>query len=475
MKLICLLLTLIGSSFAASIDLPMTTNGGSISYAPKVGNRRGELQAPTSIFDLEELNRALFSEARKQGDELKRVKFLLINGELKLASVYLNKLAYTQTKLRPIIFRYLALISFIDGEFQKSFEYLTKPELAPAVHFAKVCSLRSLNQIILGHILDLDDVWSRCKEENSNHFKESNLVWLDTLVALKLNPRPGITKVPFKRLKLAALNNEELKMFLKLALYLNQEKLLTSEILELTPDQLQDTEVREIAGQLLFRTGALAKSYRFIEDLNSPNAENIKGNLYVLRNKYEIAYAQFKLALEQKQNSQNALERLIPLAWLLGDWEGGVGYAERIIALPETKVNKLTLLAALFMQKGDFERSQLILEEIARKSRRGGELDVTQLASFVFLMQNKTFQAKRFADQSCTQYDLVNCWLLFQIDQWEAFSLTMRREEKITHNKTWEKLTKEVKHEPIVEKSYINQQDIEEMDDKLINLIPKSP
>src|SRR5690606_9600805 len=99
---------------------------------------------------------------------------------------------------------------------------------------------------------------------------------------------------------------DQLKVILKLAMYLNQESLVVDQIPELTVDQLQDPEVREIAGQIFFRTGSLARSYRFIEDLKSPNSENIKGNLYILRNKYELAYAQFKLSLEQKLNSQNA-------------------------------------------------------------------------------------------------------------------------------------------------------------------------
>jgi tetratricopeptide (TPR) repeat protein len=237
--------------------------------------------------------------------------------------------------------------------------------------------------------------------------------------------------------------------------------------------QFEDVEVRELIGQILFRLGSLSRSYRFIEDLNSPNAENIKGNLYVLRKKYELAYAQFKLSLETKQNSQNAMERILPIAWLLGDWEEGAKISERVIASPQTQINKMALVAAFHTQKGNFAQAQSVLETINARSRRGGEIDITQLYSFVGLMQNRPHVAKKQAALSCDQYDLVNCWLGFQLEQWDSFPLTIRRPESIPIKKDWEKLSQEDLEQPLKETVYVNQLDIEELDDKLIQLIPK--
>jgi tetratricopeptide (TPR) repeat protein len=307
--------------------------------------------------------------------------------------------------------------------------------------------------------------------ENVGKFRERNLVWLDTLLKLKLAPGPGVAQEPLKA-RLALLDNDDLKMLMKLALYLNQEKLVIDQLPELSVEQLKDTEVREIAGQVLFRTGALAKSYRFVEDLSSPNADNIKGNLYVLRGKYELAYAQFKLALEQKQNSQNALERLLPLAWLLGDWASGVNYAERLIAGPETQVNKLTVLAAFNMQNGNYERTTEVLETINRRYEKGAELEVTQLAMFTALMQNKPDVARRNAVESCSRYDLLSCWAAFQLTQWDAFALTLRREDPIPEQRDWEKMAAMETTVPLTETSFVNQLDIEELDDRLISLTP---
>jgi hypothetical protein len=90
-------------------------------------------------------------------------------------------------------------------------------------------------------------------------------------------------------------------------------------------------------------------------------------------------------------------------------------------------------------------------------------------------MQNKPDMVKKHAKMSCQQYDLVNCWLLFQMGQWDAFPLTIRREDQIPEKKEWEKLIQEDINSPLKETIFINQLDIEEMDDKLIQLIPSSP
>jgi tetratricopeptide (TPR) repeat protein len=475
MKVIVLGLFLITAANAAKIDIPIREDGGSISHATEgLLSRRGELKPPPGIGDDKELNRIYFSEMQEQNADLKKVKFYLLNGETRLAQVHLTKLAYTQTKLKPIIYRYLGILSFIDGRFQKSLDYLSIKELQSLPHYAKICTLKVLNSVVLNKVNQLESEWTRCQLENYSHFKPGSFVWLETLVRLKLRPVRGLTKVPFRGLKLSSLENEQLKIFLKLALYLNQEKLLEPQLSELDSLQMEDTEIRELVGQVFFRLGSFAKSYRFIEDLSSPNAENMKGNLYVLRNKYELAYAQFKLALEKKQNSQNAMERILPLAWLLGDWEEGAKISERVIASPQTQINKMALVSAFYTQKGDYQKAQDVLETIVNKSRRGTEIDVTQLHSFVALMQNKPLVIKKQSLMSCEQFDLVNCWLVLQMEQWDSFPLTIRRNEKLPQKREWERLSQDEINEPLTETVYVNQLDVEELDDKLIKLIPNA-
>lgn len=475
MKVILLGLFITSWSIASSINLPARIGEGSFSLGDEgLLARRGEFQPPTQLLGAAELNQLFFSELKEQNADLKKVKFYLLNGETRLAQVHLRKLAYTQTKLRPVVYRYLGILSFIEGKFQKSYEYLSSKELQVIPHFAKICTLKVINLIVLNQVRTLENEWSRCQLEGFSQFNPGSFIWIETLVQMKLKPKVGLTKIPFKGVKLTAMTNDQLKIFLKLALYLNQEQLIEPQLVELDLIQFEDTEIRELLGQIYFRLGSLAKSYRFIEDLDSPNAENIKGNLYVLRNKYELAYAQFKLALSKKINSQNAMERMLPLAWLLGDWKEGAKVSERVLASPQTQVNKMTLVSAFYTQKGDYQKAKDVLETIVARSRKGGEIDVTQLHSFVALMQNKSEVVKSQAAMSCAQFDMINCWLGFQMNQWDSFPLTIRRPDKIPANREWERLTTIEENTPLQETVYVNQLDIEELDDKLIKLIPNA-
>jgi hypothetical protein len=468
-----LLFTLLYVGFAVADDKFPSVTQRDNSSSERLLSRRGDLVPIQEVYDLEQLNNILFDAVTSQKNELKKVKFYLINGETGLATAYLMKLAYTQTKLRPIIFRYLAILSFIEGKFYKTDEYLQLPELQNIPHFGKICVLKVVTDLVLDKKKQLQSDWARCQIDNTQNVKQLNLIWLETLVQLKLNPKPGITQIPFKSMRLSFLGNDETKILLKLALFLNQEDLIKEDIWELKKEQLADPEIRELAGQILFRTGSLAKAYRFIEDLKSPNAENIKGNLYLLRKKYEVAYAQFKVAIELKQNSQNAMERLLPLAWILGDWDGGAKYAEQVIASPQSLINKMTLMAAFFMQKGDYAKTSSVLSSISLTSRRGSDIEVAQIASFTALMQNKTDLARKNAQISCEQYDMISCWLLFQLTQWDNFSHVLRREDDLKDKREWEMLTGDMTHAQIKETVFINQLDIEELDDKLLQLIPK--
>jgi tetratricopeptide (TPR) repeat protein len=433
--------------------------------------RRGQYVPPPSIFSMEELNQVLFSDTRLYEEELKRVKYFLINGELSLAKAFLQKLTAGQTKIKPIAFRYLGLIAFIERDYKKSLEYLTHGELKNPPHYARVCGLVVLNKVVLSDLKTLESDWDRCRVEAARDINATNLPWLGTLVNLKLRPNPGITKVPFQRLSLQSLENADLKIILKLALYLNQEALVVEQLPKLLPEQLVDKDVRELAGHIFFRSGKFANAYKFIEDIKTPNSENIKGNLYLLREKYELAYAQFKLALKEKQNSLNALERLVPIAWILGDWKGGEVYSKQLVAGPDTLANKLTIMAAFEMQAGDYEKARGHLQEIRQKSRRGASLDVNQIASFSALMENKTDELKAASGEACQLLDLVNCWVTFQIYHWENFPLVVRRGDEIPRKEDWNKLTQEKLPGKLTEQAYVYQQDIEELDDAMIKLV----
>lgn len=437
-------------------------------------DKRTKLILPEEVVDYADLNVTEVAARNSDTKELQKIKYYIMNGEIRLARLYLDKLNYSQTKLKPIIYRYQGILNFIEGNFARSFEFFDKPELKVIPNYGKICLLKVLDRIVLSKKIGLQSEWDRCIIENARTLNLTNLAWLNTLVELKLRPVEGITSAPFKALKIQTLETPQLKILLKMGLYLNQESLLVPQFPTLEIDQLSDPEVRELMGHLSFRQGELAKAYKFIEGISTPNTENIRGNLYLLRQKYELAYAQFKLALEIKQNSQNALERLLPLAWMMKDWQRGLEYAERVVASPQTQVGKLTIVAAFLLQNERYDEAREILNVITSRSRFGYHLDAAEINAYVALVQNSSEIARKNARASCEQYDMMYCWVVMQMDTWDSFPLTLRRKDKIAHLSEWEKLTVEEINDPLKETVYVNQLDIEELDDGLIKLSPKA-
>lgn len=435
--------------------------------------RRGSYKLSPELLGMQELEQSLFSEISRESKDLKKAKYYLLNGKVKEAELQLSKLAYSNTKLKPIIYRYLAILSFVQGKYEKSQIYLSLPELNKFPDYARVCTLQILNQIILDKVANLEENWEKCRVGNAQRFKSLNLLWLDTLVKIKVDHREGVTKVPFEKVRLDTLSIQDLKTLLKLSIYLNQDSMILKEINRLKVEDFKDQELREIIGHIYYRNGQLVNAYRFVEDLKTPNAETIKGNLYILRGQYEIAYAQFKLALEIKQNSVNALERLLPLSWILGDWSNGSIYAENLSADPRQLPHKLTLLTAFMIQRGEFEKAEKLLYYISQQGK-GTHLDVTQLHSFTNLMRSKNEDLEKVASLSCQQYDLVNCWILYQNAQWQNFPFMVRRQGEIEHGQKWKELVSENPNNPLTETVYVNQLDIEELDDSLVELIPRN-
>jgi tetratricopeptide (TPR) repeat protein len=449
-------------------------------YAPPTDNvennlyrRRGELIPLNTIESEDALFKAMMSEFTSQKKDLRRVKFYLINGEVRMAKMHLRQMMLTEPRLRPLGYRYLATIEFILGNYQDSLKELKRPELSALGNYRKVCVLRILNQIILNDTFDLADQWDRCLLENIKEMQSNRLLWLETLVRLKTAPSEDTIKAPFKYNKIFSLPNDDIKIVLKLALYLNQEKLVIDEIMQLTFDAIVDPEIRELAGLILFRAKKFSLSFKFIEDLNTANINNIKGNLYLMQNKYELAFAQFKLALIQKQNSLNAMERALPLSWEIGQWEEGTKLAEQVITSPEGAMSKLALTSAFYVQRKLYKEAEKRLDYITTYSTEGDNLTVTQLYSYNHLMQKRSLETIKYADLSCKSYDLAQCWLLYQFSYWDHFPLTILRDEPLFKNTNWwsdESALTTIS--ALKETIYVNQKDIEELDDALIKLIP---
>lgn len=403
------------------------------------------------------------------------IKLDIINGNIERAKIRLSQASYTDGFTRPIQLRYLAMLHFIEGEYQKSLEFLEKKELKELRHQDNVCLLRTLNLIILDRAIDAQKEWSNCKKFIIGKDGENN-IWLNSLLELKLAQETDAAAAPLEGLHIENERGDKLRRFLKLALYLNKQELIFPRVSYLSVEALQDPKTRELLGMLYFRDLELVKAYELIEDLSTPNSENIKGNILLAQNKLELAYAQFKLALQRKSNSQNALERILPTAWRLNQWSQGSEYAARLDETPENKDSKLALEAAFLTKEGKAKEAIKRLDYIINRHTNAQAMEVNQLYAYNSMVLTKPKKTYEHADNACRQQDAYSCWLRAQLLVWEDLTLLVKRKDKVFED-TEDLLGKYrsgFEERPIKEKAYISQKDIEELEDAQIKLLQRN-
>src|SRR5690606_8547410 len=148
--------------------------------------------------------------------------------------------------------------------------------------------------------------------------------------------------------------------------------------------------------------------------------------------KYDLAYGQFKLALNRKNNSQNALERITPVAWLLSQWEDGVNYVEKLKFTTEEERFKAMVLKASFETMGhDIAAAETTLKHIVRGSKLGGNKEVAQLHSLVSTELIRPDDVLLYANRACDALEPTNCWYLYHLEMWENLPLTLKREDNL--------------------------------------------
>lgn len=428
---------------------------------------RGKFKYPLSDSKVSEKNITRSIENNQNIlKKLARVKFEIINGNLNKAKVILLDTQFDQDFSMPIQYRYLAIIHFIEGDYQRSLELLQKKEMYQEGNQKHICLLRSLNLLILNRDLEALNDWTVCRSLTTS---TSSHLWMDTLVSLKTSKNKDVFKKAFADINIENERGDFLRIYLKLALYLNKQDKVFPRIPYLGSAVYEDNLTREILGLLFYREGEVKTAYQFIEDLESPNSENIKGNLYLAQKKYELAYAQFKLALQKKKNSINALERVIPVAWILRQWKDGLKYTQKLEVAPEDELKKLTLIALFQTQIEEYKTARGILEKVYSESKASSKVEVHQLLSYVSMKNKDLDSFKLYNSKSCSKLDGFSCWLQFHLDIWDDFSITIMRDEPIHAGVNLLKTFREgFDANPIKEEIYLGQPDIEELDNELL-------
>lgn len=407
-------------------------------------------------------------------ENLLRAKFKMINGDLRSAKFYLNRINDKKSQITIVKKRYQAIIAFIEGRFRESLEYLNDKKLTDPTFYTQICLLKILNYMVIN---DLD---SLKKEKDACLFytgktSKTDLFWPETMIKLKLKDQQGVQRNLTMDVEHTLSDDEMSKLWLKTGLYLNKEKDLLNLLSLLPESSYQSKRLREIVAFMYLRSGSpsdIQKALSFIDDSESANAENIKGNINLQNKEYELAFGHFRLALQKKQDSSNSLERAIPLAWILNQWKDGLSMLDNESNKSLDPRNKRAIKVAFLIKEQLLLEAQKELTLLKIDFKQVPPFEVSVMDSYVSFMlsaNEKKFDKRKIeesTEKACRSFDGMSCWLSLQFMQWENLGKTIKREEAIFSDKdmTIDSLKEKKEIVPLKETVSVDQKDIEELD-----------
>lgn len=419
--------------------------------------------------------------AQRDSEYLARAKFKLINGDIGMSEYYLNQIDDKRSTLTPVKKRYQAIIEFVRGDYKKSNKIISDIQeseaLSTGTFYSQICLLKILNALAINDIETLKIEQSPCMTRTEKSSRNDQY-WLDLMIKVKMHDAAALKTSLFKDQNQILSENEITKLWLKTGLYLNREKDILNLLGILDESSYQSKRLREIIGFMYLRQGEKEKALSFVDDIDTANAENIKGNISLQKNEYEIAYGHFKLAMQKKQDSTNSLERSLPLSWLLNQYEDGL----QLIDNPSLKYmdprNKRGIKIAYLIKLKKYAEAEKELAIIMFEYKNHPPNDVYVMDSYLSMIaggSEKKYDRRLtedLAEKACRAFDGFNCWIAMKLTQWDNLGKTIRRTDEIFSDKTMtlDSLKSPSKITPLKEENSIDQHDIEELDSNTVQL-----
>lgn len=413
----------------------------------------------------------------KRSSELRALmvgKHYLLAGNIEMARFFFERVSDKNQKLYLVKKRYLSLLSFIEGDYNKSLDLLKDHRFNDVAYYSEICLLKILNMMTLkSNDKELEREITSCSLQ-TERYSSNNQLWLDALTQIKFQSDRAFKGGVLTDARYLLDSNEMARTWLKTGLFINREDLILENISYFTQDIFRSQKVRELIGLAYYRMGNKDQALSFVEDIDSPNAENIKGNINLERKEYELAFGHFKLALKQKENSLNALERSVPLSWILGLWEDGRDLLKRLIEKHIDPKRKLALDTAFLIRQNKFEQAQGQLNLLHKDFKEKVPLEIDLMNSYVAIRLSNRDNLGRSSAQACRRFDGLNCWIQLQEFLWDNLGKTIKREEDIYAQNEWtlDKLKEPASITPLEEIPHIDQRDIEELDSQQIQINP---
>ncbi len=427
--------------------------------------------AQMSFLEVREyINDKKVSERHSDLITLQMAKFAIINGNPLKAKFLLRRINDMNTKLWPVKIRYLALIDFILENYESSYKLYNSSELNAPLQYPQICQMKLLSSIAINRTEDLESEVTKCSDRT---FKSAplNHTWTSFMVDLALNDQDILNGNHLGELNTVLSNDDSTEMWLKMGIYLGLEKQLMPQLSLLPLERFKSDETKELLAFLYYRVSNYDIALKLIADITSPNAENIRGNIYLKDKQYDLALNHFKLALGKKSNSFNALERAIPLSWIVENYKEGLNLLELKVADEMDFGSRLALSAAFKLQ---LDRYQDADKDIIRatdfyKGIPPKELSI--IATYSALMNYQLDELEMHSDRACRKmYDGISCWLKTQVLTWDNIANRIAQDKSTYPDSTLtiESLTDTSKTvQPIDEYLIIDQEEIIRLDQEI--------
>ncbi len=424
-----------------------------------------ELVVKTKLSERQEITRSLIY-----------AKAFILQGDLESADFLLRKIVAPENELTLVKYRYQAIIAFLRGNYQETIAKLDHPFFSLPEYYREVCLLRVLALMSSGPSTELSKELSTCNGAALT-YSETSGFWLR---GLSLVMRGDYSRFPGLRgndaLDLAG-DPELFRAWSKLALFSNMEETVLARVAEYPYGVFASKTNREILGFLYYRTGNLSEASRLTEDLEGPNVENIRGNLALRKQAYELALGHFQLALKKKDNSLNALQRALPLSWILGRYADGLEFIDKISFSGLSAEKKLFLKAAYTYASGQKDLAGKMIEVIEAGQKEGLPLEIQLLSLSSSLNTKDKAETRNNSLLACRKFDGIACWSQLAHFYWEHLGLVARRDEVVLPEDAVAKSVATLESiqtiKPLKEKIYIDQKDIEELDGSALDEIIK--
>ena len=357
---------------------------------------------------------------------LKKAKSYLLNGNLKMAEFFLNRVVNPNSHLFIVKKRYEALKFFLEEKYDKSYSILEEAQFHRLFPYKEICLQKLLIMMFANKMKNFQEEFQLCSYIN-RHSSKNGPVWInifqDILENADLNDFRTYTD-----------------MRIKAALYLNKEQFVLDNIEDIPKEVLESPQTKELLAIIYYRLGDYSKALKLIENYHSVNAENIRANIALKKKDYAKAYKYFKLALEKRPNSLNAFNGIVLTSWMLKKWDEGIKILSSLPLHYGDLEKRSALESAFYLKLGQVDKADRSFRRIKtllhRKKRTNPSLSLPKgtvlMQSYLALTNNDKRELIDSSRAACEKFDDgLNCWIILQQLLWKNFSLNINRDKPI--------------------------------------------